>query len=940
LSTSGSTEETLAVDESGETRPARPASVLAAGDVVGRYVILAKLGAGAMGVVHAAYDPELDRKVALKLLRRSPERGVAMTEGRSRLLGEAQALAKFSHPEIVAVYDVGEHHGSVWLAMEFVDGQTLGAWAKQTPRSWKEVVQVMRAVGRGVAAAHAAGLVHRDLKPDNVMIDKDGRVRVMDFGLTEPAARADPRGLHGTPAYMAPEQFAGGEVTAASDQFAYCVTMWELLHGQRPFVGETIAELAASVLDGRMRGPPRDRKVPSWLRRICERGLARESARRWPSMQALLTALDRAESRVRVRRGVVALGVIAGLAVGVEGWRRFEHAQSVASCEAAGASIEELWNDDARERVRQGLLATRVGYADATVTTVMPYLDAQAQAWRQHRTDTCLRAEVEARWDAATLDRATWCLDERRMELESLITALEQADTQIVRTAVNMATSLTTIEPCVDERVLANLPEPPARSSRAEISKLRAELARAQMLLFAGKYSAGLEVIRPARMQAKQLDWPPLIAAAAQLEGALLMQSGEFAAAEAMGIEAYLEAAKASAWELAADAAIDLTEVVGERQARFTEGRVWASHARVAIHHAGDPLHLREARLASNLGHLELIAGRYDEVEVLYERALEVWTDLLGPEHPLIGTMLADLGTLHRYRLEPAEARKYHERSLALREHALGSEHPDIATALHNLGMVLDELGEHEQAEQLLERAIATWERTLGLEHPNAAVTMTSLGNLAYRRADYDRAKQQYARSLAIMERVIGPEHPDIASLLNNLANVAHEQGELDQAKQLHQRALSINEQLGPEHPSVAISLYNVAMLHVTLGELTQAQPLLERALTIAEKVYGLDHPETAWLLGELGDIEVQLGQPEAALPLLERALIIFDAHEGEQGGEPIARFALARALVDGGADRERAQAEAERAREGFRQLGASASQKLARVESWLAELD
>ena len=207
---------------------------LARGDLVGRYTVLARLGAGGMGVVHAAYDPELDRKVALKVLRRGAL-GTGMSSGprnkqRDRLMREAQAMAKLSHPNVITVHDVGTFEGQVFLAMEFIDGQTLGEWFKQANRTWKEVLAIFIAAGQGLAAAHAVGLVHRDFKPDNVLIGNDGRVLVTDFGLARPAAGktgsfsavgeipsqqvltaslTQTGALVGTPAYMAPEQLAG-----------------------------------------------------------------------------------------------------------------------------------------------------------------------------------------------------------------------------------------------------------------------------------------------------------------------------------------------------------------------------------------------------------------------------------------------------------------------------------------------------------------------------------------------------------------------------------------------------------------------------------------------------------------------------------------------------------------------------------------------------------
>ncbi len=946
------------IDELGVvTNPTRQRAALDAGEVVGRYVILAKLGAGGMGVVYAAYDPELDRKVALKLLRRDGDGSALQGAARARLLREAQALAKFSHPEIVAVHDVGEHESGVWVAMEFVDGETLGAWAKHAPRGWQEVLAVMRATGRGVAAAHAAGLVHRDLKPDNIMISANGRVRVMDFGLTRAQDELEPDGdderpeqglaqvtryggLVGTPAYMAPEQFSGGEVTAASDQFSYCVTMWELLYGERPFRGGTIAEILASVLDGRVRAPARQRNVPIWLRKICERGLARDPSQRWPSMQALLQAFERGEARVRTYKLAGGLALLAGLGVGAWGFDRYEHARAIDACTTAGTDIQQSWNDEKREQVRQSLIATGLNYAASTADTVIPYLDAQARAWQDSRTQLCMHAEVEHTWDPARSERALWCLDDRRLAFESLVTALARADADITRSAITLATSLELVGTCVDERVLDNMPDPPDAATRVELEQLRVDYAHAGTLLVAGKFVDGLAVIRPLRARAEQLEWPPLLASVREREGLLLAEAAEFAASEAMLSDAYVTAANAGVWEGAADAAIELTEIVGDRQARFSEGRTWALHARVAMHHAEDPLRIREARLATNLGHLELSAGRYDEAEALYLSAYEIWLALLGEDHPIIGVHLNNLGNLHHARLDLVRAKQEFERALALRENVLGPDHPDIAGNLHNLALIVDGMGDHEQARQLLERALGIWERSVGLDHFNAAVTLTSLGNIAYQTGDLAQAEKDYTRALEIMEKVLGPEHLSIASLLNNLANVHNDRREYEQAKQLHVRALAIREKAGgPDHPSVATTLFNLAMLHVTLGERHEAKPLLERALVITEATYGAEHTETAWTLAELGDLEVELGEYATALPLLERALVIFDKNPGNQMGEATARFALARMLVATGGDRQRAKQQAEAAREGFRELERAGAKNLVAVEQWLADL-
>ena len=296
------------------------AAKLFGGDVaptkIGRFTIVRKLGAGGMGVVYMAYDEQLDRRVAVKLLR-----STTSPEAQARFEREAQAMARLSHPHVVAVYEVGSHEGETFVAMEFVDGHDLRAWLAAEPRSWPVIVAAFRQAGEGLIAAHEAGVIHRDFKPDNVLIGHDGRVRVADFGLahglgetSEPAPDVpedSQRSLEleltrtgmlvGTPAYMPPEQYAGRRTDARGDQFSFCVALWEALHGQRPFVGLTVPELSTAIQAGQIEAPPIDTDVPAWLRTILVRGLAPDPHARWPSMRALLDAIGD-DPRVRRRR--------------------------------------------------------------------------------------------------------------------------------------------------------------------------------------------------------------------------------------------------------------------------------------------------------------------------------------------------------------------------------------------------------------------------------------------------------------------------------------------------------------------------------------------------------------------------------------------------------------------------------------------------------------
>jgi len=287
---------------------------LGRGTRLGRYAIVDRIGSGGMGDVYSAHDSELDRKVAIKLVRPETVADDSST-GRARLLREAQAMARLSHPNVVAVYDMGTFSGQVFIAMEYVVGRTLRRWLAEGSRSWREVVGIFIEAGRGLAAAHSAQLLHRDFKPENVLVANDGRVRVVDFGLARatdrellaadaPRPSADGTGsgelaleltragmMVGTPAYMAPEAWQGQAVDSRSDQFSFCVALYEAVHGERPFAGEDVSILMREVLAGRVKTPRFGRRVPSRLREVILRGLENKPDERYPSMDALLIEL-------------------------------------------------------------------------------------------------------------------------------------------------------------------------------------------------------------------------------------------------------------------------------------------------------------------------------------------------------------------------------------------------------------------------------------------------------------------------------------------------------------------------------------------------------------------------------------------------------------------------------------------------------------------------
>ena len=894
------------------------------GELVGRYVILAKLGAGGMGVVYAAYDPELDRKVAVKLLLGASD-GPGESLGRARMLREAQSLAKLAHPHVVAIHDVGEDGGQVFLAMEFVEGQTLREWLAARPRSWREVVAILRAAGEGLAAAHAKGLLHRDVKPDNVMVADDGRVRVMDFGLARSSADTDaspsPSGIReaeplprrtvdvaltdagamlGTPAYMAPEQLSGAELTPAADQFGFCVTAWEAVHGERPFAGGGLFELANNVLEGRLREPPRDSTAPAWLTAAIVRGLASEPGERYRDMPALLTALAEGEARWQRRRVqsrvAVLLVSLAGLVAAGWGWDRWREAEQLASCEAVAATIDADWNPESRARLDAGLRATEVSYAASTADKVAAAFDQHAAAWRAASREACVAAEVEGSLEPALYQRARACLDDRRLELVALRDELTSADRESVHKAIHAATSMGMIDPCLDP---ARLRRMPAVRDGDEIVDVRVALSRAAALRAAGRYPEGLREAAAAVAQAEATHDVPLFAAATVALGRAQTDVGEYGLAEASLEDAYFRANEVGAADTAVDAATELIATVGDLLARGPEGHRWGRHAATLLAQLDEPEDsLRRATWLNAMGNVAFGLGEWASAKQRYTEALVIRTRVLGPEHPRVAALLTNLGIAHAM------------------------------------------LGELDEAVRRGEEALATAERALGAEHPDVALALTNLGNIEAECARPEAARVHYEQALATYERALGPEHPDVAMVLNNLGILDVDLGDLDQAKRRYERALTIWEQtLGDEHPDLAASLTNLGQLYLELGDLDTAERRFARAQAILEAARGPEHPELAFALQGLAAVARGRGELDRAVPLLERAWAV-RAAQADTGQTAQASFVLAEAVWDAAPTdpraRARARALAEAARATFRD-SAHHAEPLAEVDAWLA---
>jgi tetratricopeptide (TPR) repeat protein len=735
---------------------------------------------------------------------------------------------------------------------------------------------------------------------------------------------------------MAPEQWRGEPPAAPADQYGWSVMAWELLLGERPFVGDSRDELREAVLAGRRRPPPRGRRVPQWLRRVVERGLAGEARQRFPDMAALVSALEHGQSRVRRR---VTLGVLlaVGLAVGLGlGLRRWRVVQQIAACEAAGDELDAVWSDDGEQRLRGAFTATGLSYAESTTDVILPRLGEFSAAWRAARTELCMRVDVHGRWSDDLRARAMSCLADRRLRFAATVTELERATATTVRKAVATVAGLRSVEDCLAEDMLRRQPYPAPGGE--ELREVQLLVAQADSLALAGDARGGLAVATRARERAERFAWPPLLADAQATEGDLLRQTSALAEAEATTVAAYFTASDAGAWDVAAKAATQLIRIVGSLD-RHAEGRLWARLAAAALVHAGDPQGLREAKRLFHLGYLQTRAGAFADAKQLYLRTLALREAALAPDHPDILVTLSSLADAEEKTGSPAAARALYERVLVIQERVLGPDHLEVAAQLTNLGSLLYAAGEFAEAAPLFARSLAITEKNHGPDDPATATALNNVAAVYHVAGDTAAARPLFARALALKERVYGPDHAEVATALDNLAEIDFVLGDRGAARAGYQRALEILERrLGREHPRVAITLSHLANWHMLAEEYAAARSLFQRALTVQEQAYGPDHPEVATYLTHLSGAELADGRTSAALPLLERAIVIFDAHDGAQLAELEARYYLATALVRSGGDHARALALARRTRDDLRSAGVGREALLAEVEQWLAQ--
>jgi tetratricopeptide (TPR) repeat protein/predicted Ser/Thr protein kinase len=934
-------------------------TILERGTCVGRYVMLDRLGQGGMGVVYRAYDPDLDRSVALKLLYGKTDSH--WDARRERLLREAQALAKLQHPNVIAVHDVGTFDGDVFIAMELVDGASLQQWLRASTRSRKEILDVFLSAGEGLAAAHRAGLVHRDFKPDNVIVGKDGRVRVLDFGLARaaegsisgvltpapdpstphmstphplpdanllatPLTRAD--AIVGTPRYMSPEQARGRTTDIRADQFSFCVALYQALYGSLPFASDSGKGPRAWQVEE----PPEGATVPRWLRQVLLRGLAEQPADRYPSMQELLTGL-RADPSARRRRwwriaaALAAAASVAGLFAGL-------HRKQAQVCQGAERELAGVWDDARREQVRAAFHASGLPYADAALATVEGALDEYARSWLNMHVDACESALVRREQSQELLDLRMACLADRRTELKTISDLFASADPSVVEHAAQSAQSLPGLQSCADVAALrAPIPPPRDPHTAERVTAIREELARAEALEVAAKFDDGLKVGQAGLDEARPLGYPPILAEAQLRVGRLLGWRGDFAQSASTLHDALVNALAGRDDEAAARAATALVTAMGIRQAHYEEGARWADVAEALAGRMQNKDELLGVFFGARAT-LREREGKYDEALADATRALELEQRVFGPNHYAVAQAYYHLGAVHYFRAEYPEALEAYRKCLEIQGRNVGPDHPDLIGARVGMADVYGDSGDHERALSEYQGALAMLVRARP-EDPDIAMIRNNLGGELQQLDRAQEAFDQYKLALDDWEKRVGLGKEAVTAL-SNMGEAKVAMGQPEEARRYFNQALAAcGPALGPEHHACARLLWGVGETYRIEGKLKEALDDYQRSLSGTEKALGPKHPQLTGPLLGIGRVQLARHQPTLAVEALERLLAILGDDPGESLTRPDAQFALAQAFWALG-EREGALDHARKARDGYAEAGAPGRKPLGEATAWL----
>jgi tetratricopeptide (TPR) repeat protein len=900
--------------------------------VADKYEVVAAIGEGGMGVVYRARDTRLDRDVALKV------GSTVSAAALARMEREAQALARLTHPNVVVVHEVGEVAGRLFVAMELVDGGTARTWLKQAVRTPREIIALYGAAGDGLAAAHAAGIVHRDFKPDNVLVGEDGRPRVGDFGLArevagdEPDDEAAPASIEvtragaivGTPAYMAPEQMTGDPVDARADQFAFAASLWESLYGARPFPGATPDEVKAAIESTEPRKS--DRKVPRHVELALRRALRPAPAERWPSLAALVAELrrDPARHRRNLLLGAGAAVAIAGAVVVPLVLR--DHGP--APCSDDAAALAPTWNT-----TRAAAIARAFDSAGGTTlwTSLKPRVDRYAHDWIAGHHAACTATRVDGSQSEAILDRRMACLGGARAQLEAVLADWTTGGRVAVAAAPSSIMLLSDLAACANVQALGKqIPLPADPKTRAAIDRAQAAIATARVAELHGDSSDPVALGKHTLEVATASGWPPVIALASTLKASLEIEAGDAEHGRA-DLQQAASQAIAAGDDLAAGFGYALLANSYADDRRAADAKPWYELARAIWKRDGEDPDL-ESRLLVIEAELQMLAGDFD-------------------------AMLAT-------------ERKHYELTMRLSP----DDGYEIAAAHQNLALAYRVSGRWDDAAREFQVAYTTAEAALGKDHPITANDIMGLGEAEGRIGKLDQAREHFRNGIATLEAWYGPD-THVASALDGLAVVELNSGHEKEAHAAFDRELAILHERDPKSPRIYDVETNVGVMLAQFGHLADAVPYAERGLAGHLVTFGADNPllNSDYILlayvergtGKLADaekhgreavrvVEGKLGASaaQAVNPRTELSYTLVAEGKAAEAAALMApmlavadvpppaaaeaHMAYADALWRAGGDHARARAEAAKSRDAFAALGAPFKAQSDHAADWL----
>ena len=894
------------------------------GGRIDRFVILKHLGAGGMGIVVAAYDERLDRRVAIKVLRPDRFGRLGDTVARQRLIQEARAMARLAHPNVVTVHEVGELADHVvFLVMELVTGVTLGAWLRDDARTLPEILDVFLSAGQGLAAAHTAGVIHRDFKPDNVLVGDDGRVRVTDFGIARSGTEASvvPRRdfappntpfsaitetgeVMGTPLYMAPEQHLGQPADARADQFSFCVALYAALYRQSPFPATSAWELFEAVTTGKVLPPPGDVTVPEPLRQALLRGMQLEPDRRFPAMAELLRALQPPtpkRTRVYIAGGAALVVAAAGLLLLARG-----SGHRAEPCVVGEDALAGITDAPQQAKIRAAFTAADPLGGAGAYARVHGVLDRFAGAWLTMRRQACEATRVRGEQSEALLDLRMMCLDRRRGELRALTDGLATADAPTVTGAMRAALGLTPVADCGDAAALTAPLSPPGPQVRDLVEAQRIALAQAKALRLLGHNDAALAQVTAVVTRAKALAYPPLEAEALLEQGDLTDRTGDSAAAIKILQQAIVAADAGRHLFVAAQAWSTLAWIQGYETRELAQADLAIQMAGAAITALGGNAEL-SAQLTNYAGLVLDTRGQLAAAKAKYLEALAARERMGEQDDWKIALVLNDLGGVERRLGDYDAARTHHERALAIRRHLFGEQHPYVFSSLTNLGNVAWSQDKYAEAEAYFRSALTVGAAIYPENHPQIALGLINLGSALEDEGKAAEAVEAFRRVAKIYEATRGPTHPDVADALHSLGNALSDLHSDDEAMRTYERALAIvDAATDADADSVSRLLSDFAELLRRRKDDARAERLLLRAVAIDEKGQG-DAAEIGYPLTVLGELYATSGRAVAARQSLERALTAREAPSVHPAARARTELALATLLWDVPADRARA---------------------------------